>query len=61
MPRAWCASATLRVPMSRMGTAWDVARAAVFLALRRRYITGILLPVDGGMSCRCARAEEDRS
>jgi NAD(P)-dependent dehydrogenase (short-subunit alcohol dehydrogenase family) len=44
-----------RVPMGRMGTAWDVAHAAVFLASdEARYITGVLLPVDGGMSCRCA-------
>jgi NAD(P)-dependent dehydrogenase (short-subunit alcohol dehydrogenase family) len=44
-----------RVPMGHMGTAWDVARAAVFLASEEaRYITGVLLPVDGGMSCRCA-------
>jgi NAD(P)-dependent dehydrogenase (short-subunit alcohol dehydrogenase family) len=44
-----------RVLTGRMGTAWDVAHAAVFLASdEARYITGVLLPVDGGMSCRCA-------
>lgn len=44
-----------RVPMGEMGTAWDVAHAAVFLASdEARYITGVLLPVDGGISCRCA-------
>jgi NAD(P)-dependent dehydrogenase (short-subunit alcohol dehydrogenase family) len=38
------------VPMRRMGTAWDVANAAVFLASdEARYITGVLLPVDGGL------------
>lgn len=41
------------VPMRRMGTAWDVAHAAVFLASdEARYITGVLLPVDGGLVCK---------
>ena len=40
------------VPMGRMGEAWDVARAAVFLASdEAAYITGVSLPVDGGLSC----------
>ena len=39
-------------PMGRMGTAWDVARAALFLASDDAgYITGVCLPVDGGKSC----------
>lgn len=38
------------VPMGHMGEAWDVAHAAVFLASdEARYITGVLLPVDGGL------------
>jgi NAD(P)-dependent dehydrogenase (short-subunit alcohol dehydrogenase family) len=38
------------VPMGRMGSAWDVAHAAVFLASdEASYITGVLLPVDGGL------------
>jgi NAD(P)-dependent dehydrogenase (short-subunit alcohol dehydrogenase family) len=42
-------------PMGRMGTAWDVARAALFLASdEAAYITGISLPVDGGLTCRAA-------
>lgn len=41
------------VPMKRMGTAWDVAHAAVFLASdESRYVTGVLLPVDGGLVCK---------
>jgi len=40
-------------PMGRMGTAWDVARAALFLASdEAAYITGVSLPVDGGLTCR---------
>jgi NAD(P)-dependent dehydrogenase (short-subunit alcohol dehydrogenase family) len=36
-----------------MGTAWDVANAAVFLASdEAAFITGTLLPVDGGQSSR---------
>jgi NAD(P)-dependent dehydrogenase (short-subunit alcohol dehydrogenase family) len=42
-------------PMGRMGTAWDIANAAVFLASdEASYITGICLPVDGGLTARCA-------
>lgn len=39
-----------RVPLrNRMGTAWDVANAAVFLASDEAgFITGVELPVDGG-------------
>lgn len=39
------------VPLGRMGTAWDIAEAAVFLASdRAKYITGTELVVDGGLS-----------
>jgi NAD(P)-dependent dehydrogenase (short-subunit alcohol dehydrogenase family) len=42
-------------PMGRMGTGWDVANAAVFLASdEAQYITGVCLPVDGGLTARCA-------
>ncbi len=38
------------VPMGHMGSAWDVANAALFLASdEAKYITGVLLPVDGGL------------
>jgi NAD(P)-dependent dehydrogenase (short-subunit alcohol dehydrogenase family) len=41
------------VPMKRMGEAWDVAYAALFLACdEAKYITGVVLPVDGGLSCK---------
>jgi len=40
------------VPVGRMGSAWDVAHAAVFLASdEAQFITGVCLPVDGGQSC----------
>ncbi len=43
-----------RVPLGgRMGDAWDVANAALFLASdEARFITGVCLPVDGGQSAR---------
>jgi len=42
-----------QVPLGKMGTAWDVAHAALFLASdEARFITGVLLPVDGGQSVR---------
>ncbi len=42
-------------PMGHMGDAWDVARAALFLASDdARYITAHELVVDGGMTARCA-------
>jgi len=39
-----------KVPLrGKMGTGWDVAEAAVFLASdKAQYITGVELPVDGG-------------
>jgi NAD(P)-dependent dehydrogenase (short-subunit alcohol dehydrogenase family) len=42
------------VPLGgKMGTAWDVAHAALFLASdEARFITGVALPVDGGQSAR---------
>jgi NAD(P)-dependent dehydrogenase (short-subunit alcohol dehydrogenase family) len=43
-----------RVPLGgKMGSAWDTAHAALFLASdEAKFITGVLLPVDGGMSVR---------
>jgi len=40
-------------PTGRMGDAWDVANAAVFLASKEAsYVNGVMLPVDGSMHCR---------
>ncbi len=40
-------------PMKRMGNAWDVAYAALFLASdEARYMTGAQLVVDGGLTCK---------
>jgi NAD(P)-dependent dehydrogenase (short-subunit alcohol dehydrogenase family) len=39
------------VPVGRMGDAWDVANAVVFLASdEARYITATQLVVDGGLT-----------
>lgn len=38
------------VPMGRQGTAWEVAEAALFLVSdASSFVTGVVLPVDGGM------------
>ena len=42
-----------QVPMGKMGDAWDVAYASLFLASdEAKYITGALLVVDGGLTCK---------
>lgn len=42
-------------PTGKMGTAWDIAHAALFLASdEAAYINGVALPVDGGLTCRVA-------
>ena len=40
------------VPLGgEMGSAWDVANAALFLASdEAKFVTGVCLPVDGGQS-----------
>ena len=42
-------------PTGRIGTGWDIANAAVFLASdEANYINAVCLPVDGGLTARCA-------
>ena len=43
-----------KIPLlGKMGTAWDVAHAALFLASdEAKFITGVSLPVDGGRGLR---------
>ncbi len=44
---------SFRTSLGIEGDAWDVARAALFLAgPDGRYLTGVLLPVDGGTTAR---------
>ena len=42
-----------KVPLGKMGTGWDVAEAALFLASpQAAFITGVALAVDGGQGLR---------
>ena len=44
-----------QVPMGKMGDAWDVAYAVLFLASdEAKYITGSCLVVDGGLTSKCS-------
>ena len=44
-------------PLGTEGTAWDIAHAAVFLASdEARWITGVVLPVDGGLMAMAPQA-----
>ncbi|MBZ8132392.1 SDR family NAD(P)-dependent oxidoreductase [Afifella sp. IM 167] len=53
-PEAMVAARDAQCPMGRMGDAWDVAQAALYLASDEAgYITGVCLPVDGGLTARC--------
>jgi len=45
-----------RIPMGRLGTVADIAKAALFLSSADAdWITGTIMPVDGGLTC-CAVA-----
>jgi len=49
----YAAARAAMVPLGRQGTAWDVANAALFLASdEAAFVTGVLLPVDGGQAAR---------
>ena len=53
MDNSWRKQRIARTPMGWMGDAWDVAKAAVFLASEElRFITGDCLTVDGGMTLK---------
>jgi NAD(P)-dependent dehydrogenase (short-subunit alcohol dehydrogenase family) len=41
---------TRQIPMKRLGTSEEVAKAVLFLAFDATFTTGAELPVDGGMS-----------
>lgn len=44
-------------PLGTEGTAWDIAHAALFLASdEARWITGVVLPVDGGLMAMAPQA-----
>jgi NAD(P)-dependent dehydrogenase (short-subunit alcohol dehydrogenase family) len=46
------ASRSKAVPMKRMGDAWDIANAALFFASdESKYVTGVTMAVDGGITC----------
>ena len=42
-----------QIPLGRMGDAWDVAHAAVYLASdEAKHVTGAELVIDGGLTCK---------
>lgn len=46
------ASRSQAVPMKRMGEVWDIANAALFFAAdESKYVTGVVMAVDGGITC----------
>jgi len=53
----YCEVRDKQVPMGKMGTAWDVANAVLFLASKEAgYITGQEIVVDGGLVSSTGRA-----
>jgi len=47
------AARSAQCPTGKMGDAWDVAYAALYLASdEAKYVTGAQLVVDGGLSCK---------
>ena len=52
---AMVAARDAATPTGRMGDAWDIAHAALFLASdEAKFINGVVLPVDGGQHCTMA-------
>ncbi|CAM1505112.1 Fc.00g107490.m01.CDS01 [Cosmosporella sp. VM-42] len=52
----FCETRNAQVPMGKMGDAWDVANAALFLVSdEARYITGQKIVVDGGITSSTGR------
>ena len=48
------ASRDAMCPTGKMGDAWDVAHASLFLASdEAKYVNGTELVVDGGLTARC--------
>jgi NAD(P)-dependent dehydrogenase (short-subunit alcohol dehydrogenase family) len=48
-----------QVPIGRLGSALDIANAAVFLASDDAlYVSGVVLPVDGAIAARLASPRE---
>jgi NAD(P)-dependent dehydrogenase (short-subunit alcohol dehydrogenase family) len=46
--------ARTRIPMGRLGTPEEVAQVALFLASdRASYVTGAIVPMDGGAGAVC--------
>lgn len=43
---------TKRIPLQRCGSPQDVARLARFLWQEGAYLNGVIIPVDGGLSCQ---------
>ena len=41
-----------RIPMKQSGTPEDVARLVRFIVNEGSYLNGVIIPVDGGLSCR---------
>ena len=51
-----------QVPMGHMGDAWDVANAALFLASdESKYVTGLELIVDGGITVKAGHMNASSS
>lgn len=49
---AYCQAMVDRLPLGRLGKGSDIAKAALFLASDdAEWITGVILPVDGGLTC----------